>query len=207
MVDSKRLGAVEELVGDALRTRGHVLFTVTTASMEPTIRQGDQVEVRRLGPRRYRRLVREERAMPDLILIDGGKGQLAAAHGALEESGAPPVAMAALAKREEEIYLLGRRTPLRLERSSAALRLLQQVRDEAHRFAVTYHRKLRSKRQLTSELHSIHGVGRVRAALLLRQLGSLEKVKKAGFEELACVVPRGVAQAVREHFDLPGSKK
>ncbi len=167
--------------------------------------QDDFASMAEVVGRRYRRLVREERPMPDLILIDGGKGQLAAAHLALQESGAPPVAMAALAKREEELYRLGEDEPWRLERSSAALRLLQQIRDEAHRFAVTYHRRLRSKRQLASELETIRGVGRARSALLLKRLGSVERVKKAGLEELLQLVPRRVALAVREHFDLPGS--
>jgi excinuclease ABC subunit C len=152
---------------------------------------------------RYRRLVKEERRMPDLILIDGGKGQLSAAHRALKESGAPPVPMAALAKREEEIFLPGRPQPIRLERSSAALQLLQQVRDEAHRFAVTYHRKVRSRTRLTSELEAIPGVGRARAGKLLTGLGSLRGVQAAGEDELAALVPRRVARAIQQHFRTP----
>jgi excinuclease ABC subunit C len=166
--------------------------------------QDDFASMAEVVGRRYRRLVREERRMPDLILIDGGPGQLAAARRALVESGAPPVAMAALAKREEEVFLPGRREPLRLERTSAALRLLQQIRDEAHRFALTYHRKVRSRSQLQSELQSIAGVGPARAGRLLKGLGSLKKVRSAGEDDLARYVPRSVARAIRAHFDSAG---
>ncbi len=142
--------------------------------------------------------------MPDLILIDGGKGQLAAARRALLESGAPPIPLAALAKREEEVFLPDRGDPVRLPRSSPALRLLQQVRDEAHRFALTYHRKVRSRQTVASQLESIPGVGQVSARKLLRGIGSLAKVRRATEEELARLVPRRIARAVREHFSAPG---
>lgn len=164
--------------------------------------QDDYASMAEVVGRRYTRLVREERRMPDLILIDGGKGQLSAAHQALKESGAPPVPMAALAKREEEIFLPGRSQAIRLQRSSPALQLLQQVRDEAHRFALTYHRKVRSRARLVSELESIPGVGRARSSKLLRGLGSLKAVQAAGVDELAGLVPRAVARAIQEHFRL-----
>lgn len=138
--------------------------------------------------------------MPDLILIDGGKGQLAAARRALLECSAPPAALAALAKREEAIYLPGRRSAVRLERSSPALRLLQQVRDEAHRFAVTFHRKLRSRRTVSSELESIRGVGPASARKLLRGLGSLARVREASVEDLASHVGGRIARVVSAHF-------
>jgi len=162
--------------------------------------QDDFASMAEVVGRRYRRLVKEQRRMPDLILIDGGKGQLSAAHDALKECGAPPVPMAALAKREEEIFLPGRQRSIRLQRSSPALQLLQQVRDEAHRFAVTYHRKLRSRAQLVSELESVPGVGRVRATKLLKELGSLKGVRAAAEHDLTRLVPRSVARAIGEYF-------
>ena len=110
--------------------------------------------------------------------------------------------MAALAKREEEIFLPGRSQAIRLERSSPALQLLQQVRDEAHRFAVTYHRKVRSRARLVSELEAIPGVGPARSRVLLRGLGSVKGVQAAGEDELARLVPRPVARAIEEHFRL-----
>jgi excinuclease ABC subunit C len=150
--------------------------------------------------RRYRRLVRESRSMPDLILVDGGKGQLAAARRAFLDSGGPPAAMAALAKREEEIFVPDQARPIRLEKASPALRLLQQVRDEAHRFAITYHRGVRSRATVRSELEAIPGVGRLSARRLLRAVGSLARVRKASEDELARHVPRRIARAVRAHY-------
>lgn len=165
--------------------------------------QDDFASMAEVVARRYRRLVSEGRRMPDLILIDGGKGQVGAAHEALKQSGAPPVPMAGLAKREEEIHLPGRPSPIRLDPGSPGLRLLQQVRDEAHRFAVTYHRKVRSREALASELTAIPGVGPSRASRLLRGLGSLEAVRAATEADLARHVPRSVARAVRAHFGPP----
>jgi excinuclease ABC subunit C len=162
--------------------------------------QDDYASLAEVVGRRYRRLAREGRAMPDLILIDGGKGQLSAARRALVETGAPPVALAAIAKQEEEIFLPERADAIRLERSSPALRLLQQVRDEAHRFAVSYHRKLRSRRALGSELTEIPGVGEASARRLLRALGSLARVREASEDDLARHVPRRVARSVAAHF-------
>ena len=162
--------------------------------------QDDYASMAEVVGRRYRRLVQGNRAMPDLILIDGGRGQLAAARQALLESGGPPVALAALAKREEEIFLPERADPVRLDRKSPGLLLLQQVRDEAHRFAVTYHRKLRSRTLVTSELEGIRGVGRVSARKLLRALGSLGRVRQASEEELVEHVPRRIARRILEHY-------
>ncbi|MGD8374966.1 MAG: excinuclease ABC subunit UvrC [Acidobacteriota bacterium] len=158
--------------------------------------QDDFASMAEVVLRRYRRQIREGRAMPDLVLVDGGKGQLAAAGRALLESGAPPTPIVSLAKREEAIFVPGRAEPIRLPRSSAALRLLQQVRDEAHRFAVSYHRNTRSRVAVSSALLSVPGVGPARARRLLRELGSLEGVRAASEAELSKVVPAGVARAV-----------
>jgi excinuclease ABC subunit C len=134
--------------------------------------------------RRYRRRLEEVGAMPDLILIDGGRGQLNAAMVALAALGVEETPVVSLAKREEEVYVPGRPEPLRLRRDDAGLRLLQEVRDEAHRFAVSRHRRRRSARTLTSRLDALSGIGPRRRKLLLTRFGSAEGVRKATVEEL-----------------------
>jgi excinuclease ABC subunit C len=126
--------------------------------------------------------VDEERPIPDFLVVDGGKGQLSAARGALEELGVTDVALAALAKREELIF---RPDPIRLGRKNPALHLLQRLRDEAHRFAISYNRKLRSKRTLRSDLAQIPGIGPERQKLLLSRFGSVRGVRAATAEEIA----------------------
>jgi excinuclease ABC subunit C len=135
--------------------------------------------------RYFRRRVDEERPIPDLLVVDGGKGQLSAARGALEELGVTDVALAALAKREEAIYRPDRSDPIRLGRKNPALHLLQRLRDEAHRFAVSYNRKLRSKRTLRSDLSEIPGIGPGRQKLLLTRFGSVRGVRSATPQEIA----------------------
>lgn len=135
--------------------------------------------------RYFRRCVDEERTIPDVAVIDGGKGQLGAAVEALKKLGLKDVAVVALAKREEEVFVPGRRDPIRLDRRNRALHLLQRMRDEAHRFAVRYNRKLRSKRTIRSELGEIPGIGPQRQNVLLRRFGSLKGVKEATKEEIA----------------------
>jgi excinuclease ABC subunit C len=135
--------------------------------------------------RYFKRRVEEEKPLPNLVVIDGGKGQLNAAHGATEALGLGELPMVSLAKREEEVFLIGRSEPLRLPRRSPALRLLQQARDEAHRFAVTFQRKRRSMRTVTSELLKIPGVGPVKRRQLLQAFGSVQGVRDAGEEEIA----------------------
>jgi excinuclease ABC subunit C len=137
--------------------------------------------------RYFRRRVDEGQPLPDLAVIDGGKGQLGAAVAALEALGLGDVAVIALAKREEEVFLPGRAEPLRLDRRHRALHLLQRMRDEAHRFAVRYNRKLRSKRTLRSDLGDIPGIGPRRQTTLLRRFGSLQGVREASKEEIARV--------------------
>ena len=135
--------------------------------------------------RYFRRRVDEERPIPDLLVVDGGKGQLGAARGALEELGVTDVALAALAKREEVIFRPDRSDPIRLGRKNPALHLLQRLRDEAHRFAVSYNRKLRSKRTLRSDLGQIPGIGPERQKLLLSRFGSVRGVRGATAQEIA----------------------
>ena len=135
--------------------------------------------------RYFERRVGDEKPLPDLIVIDGGKGQLSAAHAALAELGLADRPLISLAKREEEIFIWGREEPLKLSRRSPALRLLQQARDEAHRFAVTYNRKRRSMRTVTSELLKVPGIGPVKRRQLLKEFGSVQGVREAGEEAIA----------------------
>ncbi len=129
----------------------------------------------------------EGRPLPDLIVVDGGKGQLGAAHKALAELGLGDIPLASLAKREEEIFLVGRKESLRLSQRAPSLRLLQRARDEAHRFAITYSRKRRTQRTVTSELLNIPGVGEQRRRRLLEAFGSLAGVRLATPEEIAAL--------------------
>jgi excinuclease ABC subunit C len=137
--------------------------------------------------RYFRRRVDEAQPLPDLVVIDGGKGQLGAALTALESLGLSGVSVVALAKREVEVFVPGRPEPIRLDRRHRALHLLQRIRDEAHRFAVRYNRKLRSKRTLRSDLGDIPGIGPRRQTTLLRRFGSLQGVREASKEEIARV--------------------
>jgi excinuclease ABC subunit C len=148
--------------------------------------------------RRYTRLLQEGKPLPDLVLIDGGKGQLSSALAVLERLGLGHMQVAALAKREEEIFLDGRAGPVRLPHDSPVLHLVQRIRDEAHRFAVTFHRQRRSKRTIGSALTEIEGVGPRRARLLLRRFGSIQGVRAAPLEDLAKVVGAPVARRVQE---------
>jgi excinuclease ABC subunit C len=125
--------------------------------------------------------------LPDILLIDGGKGQLNAAHAALSAMGLAEMPMISLAKREEEIFMVGRSESLRLPRRSPALRVLQQARDEAHRFAITFQRKRRTMRTTTSELLRIPGIGESKRRILLQEFGSLQGVRDASLEVIAAL--------------------
>jgi len=147
--------------------------------------------------RYFRRRRDEGGPLPDLAVIDGGKGQLGAATEALRALDLDHVAVLALAKKEEEVYLPGRPDPVRLDRRNRALHLLQRIRDEAHRFAVRYNRKLRGKRTLRSDLGDIPGIGPTRQRELLRRFGSLKGVREATKEEIARVPGFSEAMASR----------
>jgi len=150
--------------------------------------------------RRYRRALEGGGPFPDLIVVDGGKGQLSAAYAALEELGLSSLVAVGLAKKEELVVTRDRDEPLALPRSSAALLLLQQIRDEAHRFAVTFHRQARRTAALRSELDAVPGVGPRRRRVLLTGFGSLAGVRRASREDLTAVVGPKVADAVIAHF-------
>src|SRR5215213_3109094 len=147
----------------------------------------DFASMREVVGRYFQRRVEEERPLPDLVLIDGGKGQLNAAAEALHGLGLTSLPIASLAKREEEVFLLGRSESLRLSRRSPALRMLQQARDEAHRFAITFQRQQRSVRTVTSELLRIPGVGDSKRRLLLTTFGSLQCIRDATTEQIGAL--------------------
>ena len=152
--------------------------------------------------RYFRRRMEEELPLPELALIDGGRGQLRAAAEAAREAGALDVAFVSLAKREEAVYVPGRAEPLRLPRTSRALRQLQRARDEAHRFAHTYNRKLRGRRTLSSELSQVPGVGPARQRALLSRFGSVRALREASADEIAGVagISEALAHRVLEHL-------
>jgi excinuclease ABC subunit C len=149
--------------------------------------QDDFAAIQEVITRYLTRRTDEQALLPDLIVIDGGKGQLNAAVDAAEKLGLDNIPIVSLAKREEEVFLPGRSESLRLSRRSPSLRLLQRARDEAHRFGLAYNRKRRTQRTITSELLNIPGVGPARRRLLLERFGSLAGVKSASVSELATV--------------------
>ena len=167
-----------------------------------TVPQNDDfASMREVVGRRYKRLQEENKKLPDLVLIDGGIGQLHAAAEALEHLGIINQPLASIAKREEILYLLGRENdPVVLDHHSPALHLIQQIRDEAHRFAVTFHRARRGKRELASELRDIAGIGEKTASKLLSHFGSLSAMQNLSAEELGQVVNSAQAQRILEHF-------
>jgi excinuclease ABC subunit C len=147
----------------------------------------DFASMREVVGRFFRRRIEESKPLPDLVVIDGGKGQLSAAQSVLLELGLAQLAVISLAKREEEIFVPGRPDPIVLKRRSPALRMLQQARDEAHRFAITFQRARRSARTITSELLRIPGIGDRRRRELLHAFGSLQGVKDAPLDAIAAL--------------------
>ncbi|MDP6038101.1 MAG: excinuclease ABC subunit UvrC, partial [Candidatus Latescibacteria bacterium] len=137
--------------------------------------------------RRFKRLMEEGKSFPDLLLIDGGKGQLSSAVDALQSLGIKDQPVIGLAKRLEEVFMSGLSAPQNIPKTSSSLKLLQMLRDESHRFAITYHRKLRQKRTLTSELDEIPGVGPSRRKALLRHFGSVKRIREAALEDVIAV--------------------
>ena len=169
--------------------------------IKTVIGNDDFASMREVVARRYARLQEEKRPMPGLVLIDGGIGQLHAAAEALEAVGITDQPLASIAKREEIVYVYGQEDePVVLDRFSPILHLIQSIRDEAHRFAVTFHRSRRNARQLTSELDAIRGVGPRTVQKLLKEFGSSELVRAASEDQLAAVVGRAAARRVKAHW-------
>jgi excinuclease ABC subunit C len=161
----------------------------------------DFAAMREVVTRRYKRLCEEEKPLPSLILVDGGIGQLHAAAEALESLGLITQPLASIAKREEIIYVYGQESePVVLDRHSPVLHLVQQIRDEAHRFAVTYHRKRRQIRDRATELREIEGIGEQTTRRLLQHFGSIRAIQQADAAALSAVVSRRQAEAIFEHF-------
>jgi len=162
------------------------------------IRQNDDfASMREAVTRRYRRLQEEKKELPGLILIDGGIGQLHAAAQALESLQIINQPVASIAKKEEILYVLSQEDePIVLERHSPVLHLIQQIRDETHRFAVTFHRQRRGKRQTETALSAIPGVGAKTAQKLLKELGSVANIQRAGLEKLSSIISRKSAEKI-----------
>ncbi|HWO32894.1 MAG TPA: excinuclease ABC subunit UvrC [Candidatus Acidoferrum sp.] len=161
----------------------------------------DFASMREVVTRRYKRLQQEEKPMPSLVLIDGGLGQLHAAAEALEALEIINQPLAAIAKREEILYVYGQeKDPVALDHHSPVLHLIQLIRDEAHRFAVTFHRKRRQMRDRSTELREIPGVGESTTRRLLEHFGSLQAVRQADTSALSAVVTRVQAEAISNHF-------
>ena len=160
----------------------------------------DFAAMREVVVRRYQRALSQGGPFPDLIVIDGGKGQLAAAYDGLREVGLERLVAIGLAKEEELVFTRDRVEGILLPRESAALRLLQRIRDEAHRFAVTFHRRARAKRDFSSTLDEVAGIGPRRRRQLLTSFGSVAGVRRASRDELAAVVGAKAADAVIRHF-------
>jgi len=167
------------------------------------LRQNDDfASMREAVGRRYRRLLEEKKELPSLILIDGGIGQLHAAAQALESLQIINQPVASIAKKEEILYVLGQEDePIVLDRHSPVLHLIQQIRDETHRFAVTFHRQRRGKRQTDTVLSEIPGVGEKTAQKLLREFGSVANIQKAGVEKLSNVISRKSAEKILSELE------
>jgi excinuclease ABC subunit C len=173
---------------------------VSLSPQPPAPTQDDFAAMHEVVLRRYRKILEQGGPFPDLVVIDGGKGQLSAAYAALEELGLANLVAVGIAKKEELLYTRDREDPIALASTDPALLLVQRIRDEAHRFAVTFHRRARAIRDLRSELDQVPGVGARRRKTLLTTFGSLAGVRRATREELAAVVGPKIADAVLAFF-------
>ncbi len=186
---------------EVLRRRfTRLLEAKSKANEDATARQRGDAEMKKISAR-----AKADEAwarMPDLVIIDGGKGQLGAVHEVLGELGIEGVNLISLAKQEEEVFVPGRDESLRLQKNSEALKLLQRIRDEAHRFGITYHRSLRTKKGLASQLDAIAGIGPRRRRALLARFGSLDKIRAASVDELMTVegMTRTAAQKLKDNL-------
>ncbi len=161
----------------------------------------DFASMQEVVERRYERLLQEKSILPDLIMVDGGKGQLSSAIEVLHKLELHAVPIIGLAKRLEEVYLPNQNESVQLPRTSSGLRLMQQIRDEAHRFAVTFHRSVRTKRIIQTELDMIQGVGKKRAKKLLETFGSIQGVQVATEEQLLTIVGKKVTKNILKYFN------
>ncbi|MCF8228273.1 MAG: excinuclease ABC subunit UvrC [Bacteroidales bacterium] len=161
----------------------------------------DYASMREVVYRRYKRLLDEKKDLPQLIVIDGGKGQLSAALESLEKLELRgKISIIGIAKRLEEIYYPGDSVPLYIDKKSESLKVIQHLRDEAHRFGITHHRKKAEKGTVKTELTGIRGIGETTAQQLLKEFKSVKKIKEAGFEKLASVTGKAKAKLIKDHF-------
>jgi excinuclease ABC subunit C len=181
--------------GQAKRSE-HRKYKIKTVAGGPD----DFASMREVVLRRYRRVLEEGTEQPDLVLIDGGKGQLGAAFESLTELGLSHLPLVSIAKKEEVLFQQDRPEPIVLPRNSPTLQLVQRIRDEAHRFAVTFHRQRRAARSLHSKLDDVQGIGPCKKKLLMNRFKSLKRVKEASVEELATVVGPRLAERVHRHL-------
>jgi len=154
--------------------------------------------------RRYNRLINSQQTLPQLIVIDGGKGQLSAAVKSLKALNIfERVTIIGIAKRLEEIYFPNDSVPLLLSKKSPTLKIIQQARNEAHRFAIEFHRLIRSKKYVSTQLTEIQGIGKKSADKLLQEFASVEKIKLASQEEQEACIGKAATKKLRDHFGLP----
>ena len=170
-------------------------------NIKTVVGANDFASMKEVLHRRYTRMMAEGEELPQLVVVDGGKGQLSAAVEAFEEMGIHGVvALVGIAKRLEEIYFPGDTLPLYLDKTSPSLRVIQSLRDEAHRFGITHHRNRRSKSQIVSELDNIKGVGPATASTLMRHFKSLKRLKEAELAEVEAVVGKSKAALIFAAF-------
>ena len=179
---------------------GSRLADAAARARESRVKPDDFAAMEEVVLRRYRRLLEEGGPFPDLVVVDGGKGQLTSAYRAFETLGLGNLIAVGIAKRDEELFKRGASEPIRLPKTSPALHLVQRARDEAHRFAVTYHRRARRMRDFESELDLIPGIGPRRRRALLERFGSLANVRRASREDLLPVIGARLADAILDHF-------
>ena len=177
-------------------------------NIKAVVGANDFASMKEVLHRRYARMISEGEELPQLVVVDGGKGQLSAAVEAFDELGIRgTVAVVGIAKRLEEIYFPGDSLPLYIDKKSESLRVIQALRDEAHRFGITHHRNRRSKSQVVSELDSIKGIGEQTSRALLKHFKSVKRIRNASVEEIAQVVGVAKARIVAEGLDIRDSAK
>jgi excinuclease ABC subunit C len=163
----------------------------------------DFASMKEIVKRRYQRLIKENKSLPQLIVIDGGKGQLSSAVEALEELNLRgKIAIIGIAKKLEEIYFPNDSIPLLLNKNSETLKIIQQIRNESHRFGINFHRKLREKQMIKSELDQINGIGPKTKEKLLKHFKSVEKIKKAELQEISQITGKAKAKIIFDFFNL-----
>jgi excinuclease ABC subunit C len=162
--------------------------------------QNDFASMSEVVERHYKRTLEENKPLPDLIMVDGGKGQLNSAIKILKKLGLTNISIIGLAKRLEEIYIPEKKDPIQIPKTSSSLKLLQQIRDEAHRFAITFHREKREKRIIKSELDEIEGIGSKTAQKLLTHFGSVENIRNSSLDQIAEIIGKSKASIVYNYF-------